>query len=524
MSRVMHHNKGLYKQDLVQVSTQKKDVDAHYDFEQELGHGAFGEVYKVVEKHSGEERVCKEVKLGAMSPQETEMMKFELDVTKQLDHPHIVRLYEYCQDDATRMIYIIMEMLPGGDVRDLIEKQKDKVQEKHAAKFMRQHLMALEYCHAQNVLHKDIKPENMMLTIKNDPENAEMKVIDFGLAAAVTDRTAISTGVVAGTPPYMAPELITEKPFGEQVDLWSIGVSTWNLLTNKFPFGDMPDYGGDINKMKAAIVAAKCDYDQFPSGRSKYCQDFCKKLLDPNIQTRLSASDGLQHPWLEKYAPVDHHGISSDISHGLAGFADAPAFVQACCLIIATQLSDKEMDAIRKDFSSLDEAGEGEIPVEALKDALLSKQWFWSRDEEFAEKVADHADLNGDGYVGFSEFAAAAIHDQLKGECVCDRAFDIFDTDADGYIDFKDIQKVIEKPHVKEFEAESGIDYLDLVRPLASGGKIDFGQFRKILESAAPAKPVNAAGVADVDEEDEDEPPIKSGGGIFGMCSPCSAR
>eukprot|EP00746_Dinoflagellata_sp_MGD_P040490 gnl/MRDRNA2_/MRDRNA2_19786_c0_seq1.p1 gnl/MRDRNA2_/MRDRNA2_19786_c0~~gnl/MRDRNA2_/MRDRNA2_19786_c0_seq1.p1 ORF type:complete len:519 (+),score=116.51 gnl/MRDRNA2_/MRDRNA2_19786_c0_seq1:94-1650(+) len=514
------HTKGLYKDDLIQVSTQKKDIDTHYDFDKELGHGAFGKVYKVSEKHTGEERVCKEVSIGAMSPQEAEMMKAELDITKALDHPYVVKLYEYCQ--SPQMIYIIMELIPGGDVRDLIDSKKDQVDERHAAKFMRQHLMALEYCHGQGVLHKDIKPENMMLTIKNDPANAELKVIDFGLAQAVTDRTKEDMGVIAGTPPYMAPELITEKPFGEAVDLWSIGVSNWNLLTNTFPFGDMPDYNGDIQAIKRVIAAGDCDFN-VPEWehRSKYAQDFTKKLLAVNPHERMTSTEALEHPWLEKYAPMDRHGISSDIAHGLAGFSDAPHFVQACCLIVATQLSDKEMESIRKDFTSLDEHGEGEIPVEVLKEALLSKQWFWSRDEEYAEKVADHADLNGDGYVGFSEFAAASIHDQLKGECVCDRAFDIFDHDGDGLIDFNDIQLVLEKPHVKEFEAESGIDYLDLVRPLAGGGQIDFGGFRKMLVDAAPP---HAAKEAALDSEDEDDPPVKSGGGLFGMCSPCSAR
>merc|ERR1719163_1789705 len=163
-------------------------------------------------------------------------MKMEIEVLKKLDHPHIVKIFEYAEEGDT--LYLIMEMLPGGDMIQLLEKKGAGLDEAFVAKAMRHLIAPLEYCHDMNILHRDVKPDNMMLTAKPGFWGSpDIKVIDFGLAKACEAAKTTTDDAISGTLAYMSPELITKQPFGAATDLWSVGVLCYKMLVNKLPFG-----------------------------------------------------------------------------------------------------------------------------------------------------------------------------------------------------------------------------------------------------------------------------------------------
>lgn len=478
------YGKGGFEKDDLVVAERAEEMYGHYEIEEELGKGAYGSVFKVEEKRTKDVRVCKEVGLTGLSDADIKNMKMEIETLKKLDHPHIVKLFEYAEEGDK--LYLIMEMLPGGDMIELLERKGAGLDEKFVAKAMRQLIAPLEYCHDMNILHRDVKPDNMMLTEKkgffNDPD---IKVIDFGLAKACECAKTTTDDAISGTLAYMSPELITKQPFGSPTDLWSAGVVCYKLLTNELPFGapEVSEIQQYINK----LFKEEPDYEDGPmSKRSDLAVDFVQQLLIKNPFQRITASQALEHPWLEKYAPVSRD-LGSGVVKSMTGFSKAPRFTQVCCLIIAAQSSAAELQKYSNIFDGLDEDRSGTVDVEELKDALVSQGGCWGGglDDANAEKIALSADLNNNGQVSFSEFAAASIYFELKtGGNIAQKAFEVFDHNVDGYISLQDVQQVVEKPHVKEAESALGIDYLDLIRPAFKGNPLmDFSDFKKLLAS-----------------------------------------
>ena len=148
----------------------------------------------------------------------------EINILSKLDHPSIVNYFETYDDK--KYIYLVMEYVQGKEMFEKISQRK-RFTEKMTAKYMQELFKAINHCHAQGVIHRDIKPENIMIT-----DNDEIRLIDFGLSKIQTGK---SMEGIAGTPLYMAPELI-QGSYGGKVDLWSLGVLLYVLVSGMQPF------------------------------------------------------------------------------------------------------------------------------------------------------------------------------------------------------------------------------------------------------------------------------------------------
>jgi len=163
---------------------------------------------------------------------EDERMRFisEVSLLQQMDHPNIIKLHEVYHDDCR--FYVVTELCPGGELFDEIQNRKF-FSEKDAAELMEQVLSAVYYCHKNQISHRDLKPENILLE-----GNDRVKVIDFGTAMEFNPDVGMDH--MLGTPYYIAPEILGRKPYNEKVDMWSLGVILYVLLTGRPPF-----YGRD---------------------------------------------------------------------------------------------------------------------------------------------------------------------------------------------------------------------------------------------------------------------------------------
>ena len=139
----------------------------------------------------------------------------EVNVMRKVDHPHIIKYFETYEEQ--NFIYLVMEICDKGSLEDKIKD--GPLEEKDAAGYILQLAKALEHCHAKNLIHRDIKPDNMMFG--ND---GEVKLIDFGLS--LVKKGAYNKIKLAGTPYYFAPEVIDEV-YGKECDIWSLGVSLY---------------------------------------------------------------------------------------------------------------------------------------------------------------------------------------------------------------------------------------------------------------------------------------------------------
>ena len=151
----------------------------------------------------------------------------EVAILHSLDHPNIVKYYETYNDQ--KYIYLVMEYITGMPLFEKITKQENQTFGEHqAARYMRGLFQAINHCHAQNIVHRDIKPDNIMITADNT-----VRLIDFGLSKATKNNKNMTT--VAGTPFYMAPEVL-EGSYSAKADIWSLGVLLYTLVCGYLPF------------------------------------------------------------------------------------------------------------------------------------------------------------------------------------------------------------------------------------------------------------------------------------------------
>ena len=169
--------------------------------------------------------------------------------------------------------------------------EKEKFTEKEAHEVITPVFDALNYCHSLGIVHRDIKPENLLFTSK-DPNVAIIKVTDFGLARFIDSETLATTA--CGTPGYVAPEVLMQKPYDAACDFWSLGVVLFILLSGMPPF-----YHEDNFELFEKIK--QCDYSFKASvwkGVSKEAKDLVSKLLTKEPSERLKGEEIMKHPWI----------------------------------------------------------------------------------------------------------------------------------------------------------------------------------------------------------------------------------
>lgn len=259
-----------------------------------LGKGAFSVVYRAFSKKDGKIHAVKVLdkhKIG-MDIRSQRRLECELLIPQKVDHPHIVKLYEVI--DTNHKIYMIMELVEGGELIDKII-QKGFYTEKDAMIVIQHLIDAVKYLHDHNIAHRDLKPENLLLKKGDD---THIMLSDFGLSRILGEESMASTA--CGTPYYVAPEVLQAKGYNKEVDMWSIGVITYFLLSGYPPF-----MGENIKEIVGQIC--QCKYD-FPSPYwdqiSTEAKDFISRLLVLDTSKRMTAEEALYHPWLRK-SPVE---------------------------------------------------------------------------------------------------------------------------------------------------------------------------------------------------------------------------
>jgi len=257
-----------------------------YDVAEKLGTGSFATVKRCIRHKDGRNFALKVVKKKGMDAKELDSLKQEVQILMNLNHANIVKLYEVF--DTSKKMYMVMDLLIGGELFDRIV-QKGSFSEAEAASLIRQVTSALIYMHKNGVVHRDLKPENLLFETKSDVST--IKIIDFGLAKVNDD--AMRTP--CGTPGYVAPEILSDKEYGKEVDMWSIGVILYILLCGFPPFYDNT---GNLRNLYSQI---KKGAFQFPSpywdNISEGAKDLIKRLLTVDPRKRYTGPQVLAHPW-----------------------------------------------------------------------------------------------------------------------------------------------------------------------------------------------------------------------------------
>lgn len=248
----------------------------------QIGRGAFSTIYKGYDSNNGNVFAIKEVSIAGKKKVE-ESVKKELNILKRLNHNNIVQIHDYFFDNKNKIIYIIMDYYKNGDLSHFI---KGKVlKEIYAKKYMDQLKSGLEYMYDNNIMHRDLKPHNILL---DDAKN--LKITDFGFARYVKDDMLINT--LCGTPVYMAPEIIKHKTYNNKSDLWSIGIIMYEMI-----FGKLPFKANNFIQLIKAINKNEICYSYQGIDISSDCESLLKGLLQIEPEKRISWKDFFNHNW-----------------------------------------------------------------------------------------------------------------------------------------------------------------------------------------------------------------------------------
>ncbi|XP_029387848.1 aurora kinase C isoform X1 [Mus pahari] len=266
------------------TSTRKRFTVNDFEIGRPLGRGKFGRVYLARLKENNFIVALKvlfksEIEKGGLEHQ----LRREVEIQAHLQHPNILRLYNYFYDD-TRM-YLILEYAPGGELYKELQRNQQLDQERTAT-IIEELSDALSYCHENKVIHRDIKPENILLGLRG-----EVKISDFGWSVHTL---SLRRKTICGTLDYLPPEMIEQKPYNETVDLWCIGVLCYELLVGKPPFESS-------TSSETYRRIRKVDF-KFPSSVPAGAQDLISKLLRYHPSERLSLAQVLKHPWVREHS------------------------------------------------------------------------------------------------------------------------------------------------------------------------------------------------------------------------------
>lgn len=261
-----------------------------------IGEGSFARVKQGFHVLTGEKVAVKIIdkKRAHQDKYVARNMRREAKIMQMIRHPNIVQLLEVVETE--HRYYLITELAAGGDLMDYICYRK-KLGEVEVRKFIRQTVSAVHYLHQGGILHRDLKVENLLLD-----DDYNIKIIDFGLSNTVlapssddshTTREFLKTQ--CGSPAYAAPEILGHKPYGPEVDVWSIGVNMYAMLTGKLPYTAEPFHITTLyNKMK------NNDMNPLPEHLSAACKDLIRRFLTFNREQRLTLEEALGHAWLRK--------------------------------------------------------------------------------------------------------------------------------------------------------------------------------------------------------------------------------
>lgn len=255
-----------------------------------LGQGAFGRVFLCYDADTGRELAVKQVQFDPDSPEtskEVSALECEIQLLKNLFHERIVQYYGCLRDTHERTLSIFMEYMPGGSIKDQL-KSYGALTENVTRKYTRQILEGVCYLHSNMIVHRDIKGANIL---RDSAGN--VKLGDFGASRRLQTICLSGTGIksVTGTPYWMSPEVISGEGYGRKADIWSIGCTVVEMLTQRPPWAEF--------EAMAAIfkIATQPTNPTLPPHVSDHCRDFLKRIFVETKQ-RLAAEDLLRHTFV----------------------------------------------------------------------------------------------------------------------------------------------------------------------------------------------------------------------------------
>jgi len=250
-----------------------------------IGRGSSSIVYKGIGLLTGEKVAIKQIYCKGLRPIEMEHLRTEIEIMKKVNHKNIIRLVDVINNQDDNIIYIITEFCDKGTLQDILIDQD--LNESKIQTYIRQIAEGLRYLQSFNVVHRDLKLSNILLTKDNT-----IKIADFGFAKETNNNEELMK-TLCGTPGFMAPEILFRYKYGSKSDLWSLGMILYHLIYKSHPY----DPVSNMIELTHKIRNVKITYP-YRRDVSDSCLSLMKALLIVNPVRRITWDDFYRHPWI----------------------------------------------------------------------------------------------------------------------------------------------------------------------------------------------------------------------------------
>ena len=490
---------------------------------EELGSGSYGEVKKVCLINNPETiRALKKIQKNRLiEGVDNQKLLDEIIILKNLDHPNIMKLYEFFEDSDN--YYMVSEYCDQGDLYEKMEKL-DYMNQIIVKFLMEQIFNAVAYLHSKGVFHGDIKLENIMLytttkkakqrftlinkqisldkglqeeidnsfrnnsiasyrsskslKVINNMLNYEIKLIDFGCSKIFSKRGERKSGII-GTSIYCSPEVI-DNLYDEKCDEWACGVLMYLLLCGEPPF-----QGNTEEEIFKKVKKGKISFShpQFKNV-SENCKNLIKKLLEPKIARRIRAKDALKHPFFTESFNPDAaltQNMDSSIIEKIPSITMPHSQFHSLILsyMCSNYISKDEEKKLREVFRFIDYDGKSILTTEKIEKALKENGNLIT--VEKIKKIFEALDIDKNGVIEYQEYIQGLCNkNNLFNEFNLKHVFVNIDNDNKGYLTSEDIinfafpDKTVNSEAANEYIKQFGMSIND---------KIYFDDFVYIIQN-----------------------------------------
>ena len=438
--------------------------------------GYFKDIYKVQSTKIDIVRVAAKIN-------EKKFLSDVINIKKSLDHPIIEKLFEYYKSNkSNEKIYcFIKELCKEGDLFDEI-KNKGPLNEQYTSFVIYQIILAVYYCHINNIMVRYIPIENIVITEKINGYPI-VKISSFGHSTKYK-KDEFKKAIV-GASYYIAPEVLKHK-YNEKCDIHSCGVIMYILLSGRPPFG-----GKNDNEILDNIVKGHIDFKSSPFDKiSKNGLDLLNKLLEYDYVKRISAKEALNHPWFkeqksrELFNEIKDKIIVKNILDNIKKYKKG-SIIQQIALAYLVHNFPQIKDVVNscKIFNQINFNQDGKIVKEELF-IFLKKFDNEENIEELVIKIFKNLDINNKGFITYKEFIMASVNKkEFLNENNLKFSFSFFDIDKDGDITIDDLKNIFKEVNIdKDINLEEELKSLISEVDNNNNGKISFEKFSEEMK------------------------------------------
>mmetsp|Transcript_69149 Transcript_69149/g.195180 ORF Transcript_69149/g.195180 Transcript_69149/m.195180 type:complete len:1001 (+) Transcript_69149:435-3437(+) len=462
---------GCHRGDFLMFFRSGETFNKAYEVGRKIGEGGFGKVFVAKHRLLGLSRAVKRLsKLHGKA----ESHKNELAALLALDHPHVVKLVEYY--DEERYLYLVFELCQGPDLFDRVaDEKKGRMSELDASMALRHILKGLQCCHSKYRGHFDVKPENFMYTTK---ELSDLKMIDLGMSSGYDLHRRRNK--IKGTSAYMAPEA-WRGTYGPEADLWSVGIVLFVMLTGEPALPESALVPGTMKSEArvADLIRRRLKYASTTFKLSETAQDLLQLMLSHDRHGRPTVREALKHPFcnlsyenesrLHQRIHDLHFQEASTILRNLPdefrAITEEPMLKRVARLAMAHV--GEVFPAQHLAFRMLDWHGYGELSVAVLEKDIQQRGVEIPAD---FDQLFETIDLLREGYISYLCFLSVTLPPEARhNETLCHVTFRILDRNEDGYIDISDLTAVFGNEQVclgilQEVSFENRLSFSDFLQ------------------------------------------------------------